>query len=458
MHNFMLTLLFCSAIMSLISLMYMAANPLLAKRYSEKGRYYVWLIILLWLIIPFRPQWNNALIHVPLETTRLPPVTITTTPLPPQAAPLAYSIPSIEPFQIAFIVWLIGAIIFLTFHLIKHLSFVKRAVRWGKIIENNSILESLKSEMGISKHIALIQCEGIGSPTMLGFIKPQILLPTADLPQNQLRFILKHELIHYKRGDIYYKCLVLVATAIHWFNPIIYMAAKAINAQCELSCDAEVIKNADDSIRQQYSEAIIGVVRYQSDFKTALSTTFYGGKKSMKNRIYTIMDNRKKRIGAVVMFLVLAATLSTGLVLAAGNSPQQPYFNSLYDFAEPFRELGLSLYIPEDTRFAIHLGRISQDRPLNISTEADVDLLLEFARMTIEQEQHGFGWDICVDDALNAAGLNEYFMNGWRQLTRPLREQAITDLATRYTRAELEEMYFLPARLECFQALGFFLD
>ncbi|MCL2199627.1 MAG: hypothetical protein FWB80_11970 [Defluviitaleaceae bacterium] len=69
----------------------------------------------------------------------------------------------------------------------------------------------------------------------------------------------------------------------------------------------------------------------------------------------------------------------------------------------------------------LFLGRISQDRPLNISTEADVDLLLEFARMTIEQE-------------------HEYFMDGRRQLTRPLREQAITDLATRYTRAELEEI------------------
>jgi len=137
------------------------------------------------------------------------------------------------------------------------------------------------------------------------------------LADDELRFILKHELVHYKRKDLYYKFLVLIATAIHWFNPFIYLIERAINAQCELSCDAEVILGADADTRQHYSEAIIGVVKYHSKIRTALSTNFYGGKKGMKNRISSIMDTRKKRLGTIIISLVLVATLCTGFVFAA---------------------------------------------------------------------------------------------------------------------------------------------
>jgi hypothetical protein len=71
MQNFIMTLFVCSVVMSVIALFYMAIDPLLAKRYSEKGRYYVWLIILAGLIIPFRPQLYHAPIQVDVPN---PPV------------------------------------------------------------------------------------------------------------------------------------------------------------------------------------------------------------------------------------------------------------------------------------------------------------------------------------------------------------------------------------------------
>jgi hypothetical protein len=110
---------------------------------------------------------------------------------------------------------------------------------------------------------------------------------------------------------------VLIATAIHWFNPIVYLIARAIEAQCELSCDAEVVRNTDADMRQSYSETIIGVVKYQSRLKTALSTNFYGGKKGMKNRISSIMDTGKKKAGISIICAVLIVSLGTGFVFAA---------------------------------------------------------------------------------------------------------------------------------------------
>ena len=106
----------------------------------------------------------------------------------------------------------------------------------------------------------------------------------------------------------------MLSTAIHWFNPVVYLMSRSISLQCELSCDLEVVKNFQEDKRQQYCETIIGVIRQQSRFKTALSTHFYGGKKNMKNRILSIMDTRKKKSGIALVFGVLV--LSTVVFIA----------------------------------------------------------------------------------------------------------------------------------------------
>ena len=74
MQNFLITLIICSAVTSVLALLYMAATPLLAKRYSEKWRYYAWLIIIVGLIIPFRPQWGGTLINFEIPVNASPPV------------------------------------------------------------------------------------------------------------------------------------------------------------------------------------------------------------------------------------------------------------------------------------------------------------------------------------------------------------------------------------------------
>ncbi|SHJ15822.1 M56 family metallopeptidase [Lutispora thermophila] len=156
---------------------------------------------------------------------------------------------------------------------------------------------------------------------LIGFLKPVILLPGYDFSMDELSYILKHELIHLRRKDLWYKRLVFIATAIHWFNPVVYAMAKAIASQCEISCDAEVVKKADIGTRQRYSEIIIGIIKNQSRTQTAFSTNFYGGEKGMKKRIFSIMDTSQKKAAIVVLCLVLAATLGTGVVASATSLP-----------------------------------------------------------------------------------------------------------------------------------------
>jgi beta-lactamase regulating signal transducer with metallopeptidase domain len=152
--------------------------------------------------------------------------------------------------------------------------------RWIESVTDERTLrlfQSLKTEMGISRLIDVRLCTSIGTPMMIGLMEPRLLLPKQNFSANELRFIMRHELIHYKRKDLYYKAFVLLATCIHWFNPVVYLMAKAIDAICEVSCDAEVVRRAGAEARLRYSETIISVAQVQLKLKTALSTNFFGG-------------------------------------------------------------------------------------------------------------------------------------------------------------------------------------
>lgn len=326
----MITLLICSVTMSALALFYIAITPLLAKRYSVVGRYYTWLVIVIGLIIPFRPQFSNAIIKVDMPSNTVIPTTIPLENKIPATFAVKHTLSStvsnISWWQIAAMIWLIGMILFLTYHAIKHYHFLKLVARWSKNITDKQILtltQNLKAQMDLPQNIDLQFCDSIGSPMIIGFVNPRILLPKLDFAKDELYFILKHELVHYKRKDLWYKYLVLIATAIHWFNPIVYLIAKSIDIQCELSCDEEVVRNADADTRQYYSETIISVVRHQSKRKTALSTNFYGGKKNMKERIFSIMDMSNKKSSLVILCGVLILTCGTGF--AAKAKTQSPH-------------------------------------------------------------------------------------------------------------------------------------
>lgn len=74
MQNFIITLLICSVTMSVLGIFYMAVTPLLAERYSPKGQYYAWLIIIIGLIIPFRPRFKNPFVKIISTDTTMPAI------------------------------------------------------------------------------------------------------------------------------------------------------------------------------------------------------------------------------------------------------------------------------------------------------------------------------------------------------------------------------------------------
>ena len=338
MSIFIFTLFTISLAMSAVIVLLLFLNKVLANKIPAVFRYYTWLIVLLGLLIPFRPS-----IAIPFEPVQVP--------ISPEALNISEehiengvtqmsereSAPSISVVQSAekqpvsytnvlFGIWIIGALVILVFHLRVYAKFIVSVRRWGVDITDEqtlSVFQKVWNDMKFEgNRIALKECIFLSSPMLIGFRNPAILLPEKEISPDELEHIFRHELTHYRRKDLWMNVLVLVVSTIHWFNPFVYLMAKTIRADCEVACDEAVVSGDDADKRRHYGETIIGFIGAKNSMTPVLSTYFYGGKNSMKKRLFSIMDISQKRKGlaAACLVAVTTVTLLAGSVFAVATA------------------------------------------------------------------------------------------------------------------------------------------
>lgn len=303
--------------------------PLFRKKYSAKWRYLVWLVIAVRLLIPFNPSLplppielsgpsRNIEIPIPAANPAAPRDPAAVTAVTPRNVKPEDSVRFVSLDEISAIVWITGVLVFMLYNILGYFIFRKSVKRYLKPVtedETDVLWREVKDEMGVKQPIRLYSCKKVASPMMAGFFKPILILPEMNLDHSDLSLILKHELVHFKRKDIWYKLLLVCANGLHWFNPLIYVMSDLADKDMEMVCDSEVIKDSDLDYKRKYSETILSVIHKGNIHNTAFSTYFHGGKKTMKKRFSNIFDNGKKRKGVAALCVILAAAgLIGGLV------------------------------------------------------------------------------------------------------------------------------------------------
>lgn len=301
-------------------------RPVLDRRYSAQWRYGVWLAMaVLLLLAPM--QWDAVLSHLPgerpvvleapeMEISVSPQTGLTVQPSFAGSADLAGYHSHVFPLAEALmILWLSGAALFLLYHLAGTWRLVRRARRWSLPAgeETTGVYEAVCREMGLKRPPSLRLSATVDSPMALGLLRPLLLLPEEAFHPQELSFILRHELTHCQRHDLWYKLILLAANALHWFNPLIWLLRREAERDLELTCDDAVVAGTNLETRRAYSETLLASVRRQRE-RSVLSTHFYGGKNVLKERFRNILGMRGQRRGTAVLILALLVT-----VAAAGS-------------------------------------------------------------------------------------------------------------------------------------------
>lgn len=331
MSYFIKLILYSSFSMSIVIIIFLGFNYIVLNKFRAKVQYYSWLIIALGLIIPFRPfEINYININLDKEYSNIQKISSENyskneiKEINKNVTTMEYEENYIDfdIYKILFYIWIIGLFFNLIKYVLKHIYFLKYLKRWSIDVneyEVINILECLKKELNIKRNINIKKCNITLSPMLIGYFKPEIIIPEMNFCNYSTKLFIKHEIIHYKRKDLLYKYFIVFVTLIHWFNPIVYLMSKFISILCEISCDDEVILNENYDSRLKYTESIINIAKNKIKQKTVFSTNFMGGVKSMKNRIYNIMNTNNKKMGISAIVLSAVLTTISGSIIVLGN-------------------------------------------------------------------------------------------------------------------------------------------
>ena len=312
--------------------------PKLSQRYTAKLSYFVWLVIALRLVVP----WNFTLpaekaplhVDIPQETMLIwTPMELSagqegeakggvqmTPGGMPETENKGTEVPSMTwtPMQVIFIIWLAGAIFSMLRTAASTLQLKKLLRRWEKSPSEKT--KGFYEKTAGEKRPPLAVSPALETPMAVGLFRTKIYLPHEEYTEQELEMIFRHELIHWRRKDLWYKFLLLLARSIHWFNPFVWLMAKRANRDLEISCDGEAVKEKDMAYRKAYSRMILQEAERGLQKQAALTTCFTDGKRALQERLVEIMNGKKRKKGMALVAMTLVLALSCGCLVSYGGS------------------------------------------------------------------------------------------------------------------------------------------
>ena len=360
--TFLSSLVSTTLILTPVICLLLLLTPLL-ERFAPRSRCWLWMAVIVGLCVPFlsslsflpRPvlQFDVAMPTVfdsapqgldgygpavPPETLPAPNYVLSpdniTVPgditmysyedaeagIPDAPAPLPkppLTLPSINLLTGLLLVWLVGICLSLIYHAASHLAFRRFIRRWSEPVAEEWVLAAFDSErarLGIGPGVRLERCKGVKVPMLLGFFKPVVLLPDPCCGAEDLGFVIRHELTHYKRRDLWYKLALLLIRSVYWFNPAVHWMAAQANKDLETACDAQTVRGMDLAQRIQYSEIILKMAAGLYINRSQLTTCFIGDRNVLQQRLLNILGAAKRR-GVMVFAALGLAVLSIGLLV-----------------------------------------------------------------------------------------------------------------------------------------------
>ena len=417
-----------TAILSICGLVILFFKRGLKNNISAKGHYKIWWFFLITLILPFIPKQLLTSFNFNLPLLNNLNLNYSNPEYEHNLKPLFsninynsnwsqnFSISTTSSAQylslIFLIIWILGVIIFtmILFYTNYKLDFIKKFIKPlnNKKIEN--LYNDIISEMNIVKKPLLGKSHKVASPITLGLFKPYIILPNdtiTEFSNDEIKYILLHELTHYKNKDILINYIVCLFQVLYWFNPIIWFLFKELKTDMEIACDIAVLKVLNESNYIDYGKTIINFASKISELPTlSPSSGISGSKKQIKKRIQKISafktENKTFILKSTFIYLIIGLFTLTQIPLisaAAANDKNVYSFNDnqvIYeDLSYYFPDLSGSfvLYDLNSKQYSIYNEKKSVLRVSPNSTYKIFSGLLGLEQGVIKNEYNTLYWN-----------------------------------------------------------------
>ncbi len=153
-------------------------------------------------------------------------------------------------------------------------------------------------------------CDYIDSPFILGMLSPRIYIPSF-LTERETEYVAAHETAHIRRRDYLWKPIGFTLLAIHWFNPVMWVAYILLCRDVEIACDEHVVGRMQAEDRKEYTRVLLGC-SIKRRMISACPLAF--GEVSVKWRIKNVLTYKKPTLFVVIIAVVAVAIASVCLL------------------------------------------------------------------------------------------------------------------------------------------------
>ena len=224
---------------------------------------------------------------------------------------------------------------------------VRSQWRFGRIVRGAAPVEAdrwpfdfaaLCRKFGFRRPVAVLEIGRVAMPVVWGLLRPRIVLPERllrQLPADQLRWVLLHELAHIRRWDAWIAVLQRLVTIVHFFNPFVWLANRKADRLREYACD-DLALGLQPVKRAEAGRALLTIAEFAAtaDRPVADALAAFDFKASLQKRLIRLVDSRRTIRTGVGIGSVCASLLVAAVVLPQLKTEQTPPNNNSQAFAE----------------------------------------------------------------------------------------------------------------------------
>lgn len=311
---------------SALILVVLLLRRLLGKRIGAGLRYGLWAVVLVRLLVPVSffslpaaslpavetpealreesiyvlPVGSSPLeesgVHVAEDGTLLDPNSFGYPKLTQDGTRVVRYADKITPLELMGWIWMAGSAVMAAALVLSNLHFSRRLRRVRRPLE------------GTNAPVPVYAASALPSPCLAGLFRPAVYVTEeAAADPVMLRHVLAHELTHYNHRDHLWSVLRGAALAVHWWNPLVWLAVVCSRRDGELACDEGALKRLGDGERTAYGETLLALVTAKARPADLLrfATTMTGEKRSLRERVQRIAAQPRQLVSAVVAVVVL---------------------------------------------------------------------------------------------------------------------------------------------------------
>lgn len=310
MIYFSFRFLLCNAIICIFLGSLLGLKNLLQRQLSARMQYNLSIIFLAVLIVPFLPissapssiSWRHLLTassstNGDIQTTFLSGNGYNLDKINDFAVSVSTQIPTFIHTLLVFF-WSIGIFImfFLLYRSVKQVKALHSSALPLQNEELNALYIECLNEVNSKHTIPIYSTAFLKSPVLAGFLHPRIYLPihlisdfnAGTISATDIRYMLLHELQHYKHKDILIGYLINTVNVFYWFNPLIWYFLKRIRQERELACDSAVLQLLKETEYKSYGNTLINFAETIALSPFPLTMGISGNIKQLKGRILNI--------------------------------------------------------------------------------------------------------------------------------------------------------------------------